>query len=180
MSPRLKSLLVLGFVFTLSLFAVLVFRNHVQEIDHLLVQIGLIGPLVVIGLYTILSLTPIPTDPLTVMMGAFYGPFLGLLISWIGNTSAALLEYFVAHHIRHATNFDTLRRKLPWGLARAPVDSIWFLTLGRIVPGFGSKVVSVMAGLYHVPKWRYLWTSALMNLVGALGYVLAGHLLTRL
>jgi len=157
----------------------LVFRQHVNAIDHWLISVGWWGPVLAILLYTILSLTPIPTDPITVMLGALYGPYLGLAISWVGNTSAALLEYFLAHHLGNLGRFDRLRQKLPWGLNTAPVDSVWFLTLGRAAPGYGSKVVSILSGLYHVPLRRYLWTTALMNVLGSLGYVLGGHLLLR-
>jgi uncharacterized membrane protein YdjX (TVP38/TMEM64 family) len=178
--PRKRhSLLILFVIVWLTIFSLIIIRPHLHQIDQWLMSIGWWGPLFIVVLYTLLSVTPIPTDPITVLMGAFYGPLWGLVISWAGNTAAAMFEYFLAHHLGNLAQFDKLRHKLPWGLANARVDSIWFLTLGRMAPGFGSKVVSVLAGLYHVPKRRYLWTVALTNLAGSLLYVLGGHILSR-
>jgi uncharacterized membrane protein YdjX (TVP38/TMEM64 family) len=45
---------------------------------------------------------------------------------------------------------------------------------GRLLTSVGSKAVSYLSGIYRVPLWRYVWTSALSTLFGALVFALGG------
>lgn len=38
------------------------------------------------------------------------------------------------------------------------------------MPGYGPKMVGLMGGMYRVPLWRFMWTAAIPNLVGAAIY----------
>jgi len=58
--------------------------------------------------------------------------------------------------------------KIPLGLGKLPVDSIPFLTFGRMIPGYGGKVISLMAGTYKVPLRRFWWTTVVTNLAGSI------------
>lgn len=137
-------------------------------------QAGLWGPLIAVIIYGLLSLTPIPSDPLTVLVGVLYGWKMGFFISWMGNTFAAFVEYFIAMNVKDATRFDAQQKKLPAWIRKMPVNSLWFLIGVRFFPGIGGKMVSIMAGLYGVHWWRFLWTTALANVVGSTLYVLSG------
>lgn len=61
------------------------------------------GIIVIIILYGLFAPTPITTDPLTIISGAVYGPILGVVISWLGNNVAALVEYYIGRHLRRVT-----------------------------------------------------------------------------
>ncbi len=135
---------------------------------------GFMGPVVAVGLYALLSLTPIPSDGLTVLCGVLYGWGLGVAISWLGNTVAATVEYFVSRDVRSITRFDIRKQRLPKWIKKWPVNSFWFLFGVRFVPGVGGKLVSIMAGFYRVPWWRYLWTAALANVFGSVVYAIFG------
>lgn len=148
--------------------------------QQLIVTVGWWGPVVAILLYGLLSLTPIPSDPITLMCGALYGLEMGILISWIGNTLAALVEYVVFKDVSVLTNFSAKKTKLPKWLKRFPVHSVWFLIGGRFFPGFGGKVVSVMAGMYNVSVLKFLWTTALANLAGSITMAATGWGLIQL
>lgn len=148
--------------------------RNLGDMEKFISSWGAAGPLVAVVLFGILSVTPIPTDPISAVSGAMFGPIVGFLTSWAGNTFAALVEYFIGKGINSVTNFEEKKKNLPWGLADAPVDSMWFLIGGRFVPGFGSKIVSFMAGIYGVSIWKYLWTTALSNIAGAVLYALGG------
>jgi uncharacterized membrane protein YdjX (TVP38/TMEM64 family) len=89
-------------------------------------------------------------------------------------TFAAMVEYFVGTRIGSATEFERKREKLPFGLDELPVDSIPFLLGGRLLTSVGSKAVSYLSGIYRVPLWRYVWTSALSTLFGAVVFALGG------
>ena len=170
-------LIILAFV--TSVILVLFIARHSSTIESSLQTVGIFGPIISILLYGVLSITPIPSDPLTVINGAIFGPIAGSFISWLGNNLAAMIEYFIGEKIGMASNFEKNRKKLPFGLGKFPVNSIWFLIFGRFFPEFGGKIVSVTGGLYKVPIWRYIWTAAVANLFGSIIFAFGGYQLTR-
>jgi uncharacterized membrane protein YdjX (TVP38/TMEM64 family) len=149
--------------------------KHVTALEQFITRIGIIGPLISIALQTLFGASPIPTEPLTMINGAVFGPLRGALFSWIGYMLASVIEYFIGTRIRQATNFEAQREKMPFGLGRFPADSPWFLTLARIVPGYGPKMVGIVGGVYHVSLWRFVWTAAIPNAIGALVFAFGGH-----
>jgi uncharacterized membrane protein YdjX (TVP38/TMEM64 family) len=148
--------------------------EHVAELEGFIARMGVAGPLVSIALQTVFGASPIPTEPLTLINGAIFGPLRGTLYSWIGYMLAAYIEYYIGLNIRHAADFESRRDKLPFGLGRFPANSPWFLMLARVIPGYGPKMVGLMGGIYHIPLWRYTWTAAIPNLVGALVFSYGG------
>jgi uncharacterized membrane protein YdjX (TVP38/TMEM64 family) len=149
--------------------------RHVSELESFIAQIGIAGPLISIALQTVFGASPIPTEPLTMINGAMFGPLRGALYSWIGYMLASVIEYFIGTRVSHAANFEEQREKMPFGLGRFPANSPWFLTLARIVPGYGPKMVGIVGGVYHVSLWRFIWTAAIPNAIGALVFAFGGH-----
>jgi len=142
--------------------------KNIHDVEVIIAKAGLAGPLVAIMLYGLFAPTPVSTDPITIVSGAMYGPIYGTAIAWMGNNVAALVEYFIGRHIGETTKFDKEKKKLPLGLDKLPINSVPVLTLGRMIPFYGSKVISILAGMYKVPIKRYIWTSAVINFTGAL------------
>lgn len=172
----LNTLLVLA-TFCLPIFLIIYFAKDLRNIEQYIPTTGILAPLISILLMGILSATPIPTDPIVILNGAIFGPFIGILVSWMGNNLAAIIEYFIGRFLGVATNFDKKKKKLPFGLGKFPVDSVWFLFFGRFIPQFGGKLVSVVAGLSHVKFSRYLWTAFLSNLLGSVLLAYGGYFL---
>ena len=92
--------------------------------------------------YGVLGASLIPSEPLTVLIGAIFGPLIATLIATLGNVLAAYVEYFIGTRVGTAASFTKNRDKLPLGLGKLPVHSPAFLILGRMVPGAGPKLVS--------------------------------------
>lgn len=156
---------VIGILLLIVVIYLLSTNTHFIEV--LLHKSGAWAPLVAILLYPLLAPTPITTDPITVIMGVVYGPLIGLSYAWIGNTLAALVEYYIGTRLHKVTNFEKAKEKIPFGLGKLPVNSVGFLVFGRMIPGYGGKIISILAGMYKVPIKRYLWTTAVTNLLGA-------------
>jgi uncharacterized membrane protein YdjX (TVP38/TMEM64 family) len=165
--------------FSISVLCIYFVAKNIQIIDKAILSVGVFGPLVSILLYGVLSATPIPTDPITVVNGAVFGPVVGSLTSWMGNNLAAYLEYHIGMGIRNITNFGKIRKSLPLGIGKLPVDSIGFLLFGRFVPNVGGKIVSLMSGIYKVPIKKYMWTAALSNLMGSILFAMGGWSLLK-
>lgn len=164
----------------ISIVALIYVFKHLVGIELLLRKLNFWGPIFSISLYAILSISPIPSDALNIINGAIYGPIWGSLISWIGNNAAAMIEYYVGKNLSSASGFEQNKSKLPFGLSKLPADSPYLLIFGRMIPQYGGKVISLLAGLYHVPLKRYLWTSAVSNFFGSVIFALGGFGLINL
>ncbi len=161
----------LSFVLGLTIFAGVfyVLIKYSDVATEVIVKSGAWAPLVALLLYTVLAPTPITTDPITVIMSVTYGPLVGVLFAFVGNTLAATVEYYIGYKIGSTVISEkkVKKVKVPLGLDKLPIDSIPFLLFGRMIPGYGSKVISLLAGGYRVPLKRYIWTTAATNLFGA-------------
>lgn len=168
-------LLVLG-VLLLALFV----SRQMEQVRQFIRDGGWWGVLFSLALYGILGASPIPSEPLTVLMATIYGPLPATLIAGSGNLLAALVEFFIGVKVGDVANFEERRSKLPFGLGKMPVDSPIFLIGARMLPGYGPKFISLIAGIYHVPLWRYTWTSAVSTLLGAAVFAYGGVELVNL
>lgn len=171
----IRNLLLLLLSFGLPIALLIYFRQDFKAIESRIPTTGIAGPLFSILLMGILSATPIPTDPIVILNGAIFGPFMGVFVSWMGNNLAATIEYFIGKGISHFTDFEKQKKHLPLGLDKFPADSIIFLIFARFIPQIGGKVVSLTAGAYHVPFWRYLWTACVSNLFGSVLLAVGGY-----
>lgn len=160
--------------------AIVYLTQNFFKVETVVKSAGAAGPLFSVLLYGILSLTPIPSDPLSVLNGAIFGPFWGTFYSWMGNNLAASIEYFIGKGIGEITDFEKNKKKLPFGLGKFPADSYLFLIFARAIPGYGGKIVSVVGGMYKVPFWKYFWTAAISNLLGSIAYSFGGYGLVKL
>ncbi len=163
---------VIGIIF----FTIIIYllAKHPHVITDIILKSGSLAPLVAIGIYPLLALTPIPADPVTVIIATIYGPITGVLIAITGMTMAVMVEYLIGTKIGDSLKFEKDKEKIPFGLGKLPIESIPVLLFGRMIPGYGSKIVSILAGMHKVPMRRYLWTSIVMNLSGALFLILGG------
>jgi uncharacterized membrane protein YdjX (TVP38/TMEM64 family) len=82
--------------------------------------------------------------------------------------------------IIHSDNPQNSHHKLPFGLDKLSVNSWQFLIFGRMIPGYGGKIISILAGMHQVPMRRYLWTTALTNFCGSLMLAYGGFGLIKL
>jgi uncharacterized membrane protein YdjX (TVP38/TMEM64 family) len=168
-------LVVLG-VLLLALFV----SRQMEHVRQFIRSSGWWGVLFSMALYGILGASPIPSEPLTVFMSTIYGPLAATLIAGTGNLLAALVEFFIGVKVGDVANFEERRSKLPLGLGKMPVDSPLFLIGARMLPGYGPKFISLIAGIYRVPLWRYTWTSAVSTLLGAAVFAYGGSQLVNL
>ncbi len=163
-------------VFSLLIMAVAVFfvSKDMENIHRFIEENKTWGLIVAVAVYGVLGASLIPSEPLTVLIGAIFGPWIATLIATLGNMLAAYVEYFLGKRLGKAANFARNREKLPFGLNRLPVQSPVFLIVGRMVPGAGPKLVSFLAGIYHVPLARYFWTTLIPTSLGAAIFAFGG------
>lgn len=156
----------------ISLFAIafilyLTFKET-DKITNLILSVGLLAPFFTIIVLTVLGPTPIATDPIVMLMGITYGPFWGAVIGTIGNTLAMLVEYYFGYKLAEIFDYEKGKEKLPKFIQKFPIDSWVFLIFGRMIPGYGSKVISLIAGAEKINLKTYLWTSVVSGIFGAI------------
>ncbi len=177
---KIRNILLAIITISLPILLIIFFARDIKNIEKYVPTTGIAGPLFSILLMGILSATPIPTDPIVILNGAIFGPFVGILVSWAGNNLASVIEYFIGRAIGTISDFEKQKQKLPFGLGKFPADSPWFLIGGRFIPSFGGKLVSLAGGVYHVRFFRYIWTAVIANLIGSMFFSYGGHLLLYL
>jgi uncharacterized membrane protein YdjX (TVP38/TMEM64 family) len=138
------------------------------------------GIFICLAVYLLLGVTLIPSEPVTLMVLAWKGPYIALLLAVIGNTLAAIVEMLIAGKIGDLSDFEKKKENLPFHLGKLPMNSPVFLLLARMLPGFGPKFVSVASGVFHVPIFTYLWTTLTANIIGAVLVVFGGYGLINL
>jgi uncharacterized membrane protein YdjX (TVP38/TMEM64 family) len=152
----------------------LAFNFDVSELDAILKKYAKFGILICLFAYVFLGITVIPSEPVSILVLAWKGPVVAILLATVGNTLAAIIEFYIGGGIGDLTDFEQKKGKLPFNLGKLPVNSPVFLLLARMLPGFGPKFVSVVSGVYQVPMGTYLWTTVVANLLGAATIVLGG------
>jgi uncharacterized membrane protein YdjX (TVP38/TMEM64 family) len=158
----------------------LLISRDLAAIEGFIVKIGFWGIVLTFLLYGVLGLTIIPSEPLTLLMGVLFGPWIATLVAGLGNTLAAVVEYYLGERVAHVTNFMEKKSALPFGLGKLPIDSPIFLIGARMIPGYGPKVVSVLSGAYRVPILLYMWTTAFVTFLGAAIFAFGGSGLFQL
>lgn len=171
---RSQSISILVFSLLLMVLIAVFFTMDMAKIKDFISKAGAWGIVISILFYALLGMTLIPSEPFTLFIGALFGPLYATLIAGIGNTLSALVEYYLGTHLGNATNFLEKKDKLPLGLGKLKVESPLFLIGARMIPGYGPKVVSVLAGIYRVPILRYIWTTAIPVFLGSAIFAFGG------
>lgn len=177
---KVRAIRTLVFSLILLAAAILFISKEMLNIQRFISENGTLGLLFSIVIYGVLGASLIPSEPLTVMVGAVFGPWIATLVATLGNVLAAGVEYYIGERLGHVSSFEQRREKLPFGLGKFPVRSPVFLIFCRMVPGYGPKLVSVLAGIYRVPIGRYLWTTLIPTAIGAAIFAFSGFGLSYL
>jgi uncharacterized membrane protein YdjX (TVP38/TMEM64 family) len=136
---------------------------------------GLLGLALSLLVFTMLGATVVPSEPLTLLIATLFGPLVATIVASLGNLGAAFVEYYLGTRLGSAAVLLNRKEHLPWGLGKLPVTSPVFLIFGRMLPGYGAKLICLLSGLSRVPLGLYLWTSAIQTVLGAASFAYAGY-----
>lgn len=183
MNPAGKNSQTIKTLVTTVLFLVaigLILAFEFEKIKTFISHAGVWGIFIAILVYGLLGFTIIPSEPLTLLLGAMFGPWVAMIAALVGNTLSATAEYLTGRRISSGTDFLEKTKKLPFGLNKLRPDSAVFLILARAIPGYGGKAVGVLAGIYKVKFWRFLWTAVVTLAVGSAIFAFGGSGLEKL
>ena len=161
---------VLKIVILLTVAAALVlvqyFFDIAQYLDSgllsaLLARTGSWAPLVYMAVMALLVATPLPTLPLDLAAGTFFGPMLGTLYSVVGATGGSLISFFLARFLGRKLIERFLKGHINFCTPCSDrlLTRIVFLT--RLVPVFSFDMISYGAGLTKMSMKNYILATLL-------------------
>jgi len=134
-----------------------------------------------IGLMILHSFVPFPAELLTMANGLLYGPWLGILITWIGAMLGAYASFGLTRllgrpFVEKVLSPAHLRQLDDWSQRQGVAT----LLLSRLVPLISFNLINYAAGLTGISWWNFTWTTAIGILPVTVFMVIMGHGATTL
>jgi len=137
-------------------------RGDTAEVRHDVKQLGVVGPLLILGLALIHTVVFYPAEIVDAAAGFVYGFFPALVLMMLGWLLSGLLCYAVGHSVARplldrwfgVARFERMEGAIERGGAT-------LLLAVRLIPIVPFSLVSYAAGAARVPLWRFAWTTLL-------------------
>lgn len=135
-------------------------RGDTAEVRSKIKDLGVAGPLLILGLTLIHTVVFYPAEIVDAAAGFVYGFFPALALMMFGWLLSGLLCYAVGHSVARplldrwfgAARFERIEGTIERGGAT-------LLLAVRLIPIVPFSLVSYAAGAARVPLWRYAWTT---------------------
>jgi uncharacterized membrane protein YdjX (TVP38/TMEM64 family) len=135
-----------------------------EAVKSRLAGMGLWAPLAYTAVMALVVATPLPSLPLNIAAGAYFGPLAGTLLSVTGATLGALISFFLARFFGR----EAIERYLKGHINFCSSCSDRLLTklvlLGRLIPVLSFDLISYGAGLTKMSARNF----AVANFIGML------------
>jgi len=174
--PERKTIyhLCIGLLIIIALFVVYVLLANTEILSLLdqreaflnwTVQLGVLGPLAIIGLMTIaIVISPLPSAPIALVAGAAYGHGWGTLYVLVGAELGAVIAFVLARLLGHSVMRHWLGEKLDQGWIGSQNTIMLVVFVSRLMPFLSFDLISYAAGLTSLKPWRF----AVATLLGIL------------
>jgi len=141
-------------------------NSDVDSIISMINSFGGLSMLIFIAIVIIeVIIAPIPGMIFTVAGGITFGPFLGAVLSIIGNVLGATICYFLARHLGgHYIERAIDEKRLRFFYKYTDKYGSWVLFLLRLNPITSSDIFSYFAGLINM-KYRSFIISTTLGLI---------------
>ena len=157
------------------------FTSQRQAIEQF--QAG--NPLLLVAIYFVIyvvvtALSLPGAAVMTLIGGALFGLWQGLLVVSFASTIGATLAFLIARTLLHdwvQTRFGDRLRAINQGVER---DGAFYLFTLRLVPVFPFFVINMVMGLTPLRTWTFYWVSQVGMLAGTAVYVNAGTQLAQI
>lgn len=148
-----------------------VLGNH-KELLIVVKNLGLIGPVVIIGLIAIaVIITPIPSAPIALVSGALYGHTFGTVYVVLGALSGALIAFMISRKLGYDYVNKKLHHKMPQKIVGSQNALMMIVFVTRLAPFISFDVISYAAGLTKLTFSRF-FIATLMGII-PISFILA-------
>lgn len=146
-----------------------------NRITEWLRDLGPLGGLLYIIVYTVRPLVLFPATPLTLYGGYVFGAFWGTIYDIIGAGAGALLSFYITRKWGRNSFQRILRnKKLQSFDQKAEEKGFMVVLYMRLMPFFPFDGVSYGAGLSKIRFWDYTWGTLIGIIPGAVIYNVFG------
>ena len=149
------------FIGIIVLTQVLGLGQKLGDLKDWISSLGSLAPLVFIGTYAIATVFALPGSALTVLGGALFGSFWGVLYVLVGATIGATLAFLVSRYVMRDSIVSWLSKNKQF----AKLDQMTekhgaiMVALTRLVPLFPFNLLNFGFGVTKVPLRTYvIWT----------------------
>lgn len=156
------------------------FINWVQPV---LLAHPLAAPLLFVVLHIFMAVLFLPCSPMTLMAGALWGGFYGLLISVVAAMAASATTFLLSRSFLHGRIERFLTRRYPRvaGILAQAAEHDWkIIAVSQMNPLMPSSTLGYVFGLSKVGFKRYLAFTLVFMLPLQLLFVMTGHSLVGL
>jgi uncharacterized membrane protein YdjX (TVP38/TMEM64 family) len=136
--------------------------------------LGVWGPLVFVGVYSLAPALFVPGAVLTLAGGALFGPLAGALLSLTGATAGATVAFLLARYMAADWVERQLGPRLQAIKAGVEREGWRFVAFVRLVPVFPFNLLNYALGLTRLSVRTFAITSWMTMAPGALAYAYLG------
>lgn len=139
------------------------------------------APLIFLFIYAIAPSLFLPSIPITLAAGFFWGPVWGVVFSITGATIGACLPFLLSRYLFQ----DAFRAKIPeerWNWLQDKVNQHGWKAVAftRLIPVFPFNLLNYLFGLTPIPFRHYLWSTFVFMLPACIAFVAFGSSLGEL
>ncbi len=140
-----------------------------------------LAPVMFLGIYAISPSLFLPSIPLTLAAGFFWGPIWGVIFSIAGATIGACLPFFLSRYLFQ----DAVKARVPverWQWLQDKVHQHGWKAVAftRLIPVFPFNLLNYLFGLTPIPFRQYLWSTFVFMLPACVAFVAFGSSLGEL
>ncbi|MGL4988479.1 MAG: TVP38/TMEM64 family protein, partial [Cetobacterium sp.] len=167
------SLLVLGFLILYKLGSLEYLKDR-KKVENLINSFGMLGPIVYIGLYVLVTISCLSPVPLGITSGVIFGPIMGIIYTMIGASIGLSLSFLIARYIakngiEKKFGKTTVFNKINEGVKKED----WFiLATTRLLPIFPFGIQNYVYGLTSISFIKYSLLSTIFILPGTSVFIL--------
>ncbi len=147
-----------------------------SAIQHLIEQYPVIAPIVFALIYGLAMLSALPTLPVNLAAGLFWGPLLGGLYSTSGATIGAVAAFLLTRSVLGQPLARRFDNRVIAEIQREFEAKGWlFLGFVRLNPIFPTGPLNYLLGLTAVDTVTYVWTTFVFNLPPSIAVAWIGY-----
>lgn len=175
-SKRYGLWVVLGGVTLLGLVALgpVLNSHYTAQLQMVLRRAGFWGPLCYIILYAIATLALLPSTPLNLSGGLFFGPWWGIIWTSLGAVVAAAIAFFFSRTIGRPAMEKRLAHRWQRMDAEIRRGGLFYMFAIRLIPVMPYGIVNFAAGLTSIRFRDFLVGTVLGTVPSVLPFVLVG------
>jgi len=178
---KLSFLLILGILIAVGFYLNKINFLSVETVVALLDLHPVLAPLIFIAIYAAAPALFLPSIPLTLAAGFFWGPVWGVVFSIMGATVGSCLPFFLARYLFQ----DAVKTKVPaarWAWLQDKVRHHGWKAVAftRLIPVFPFNLLNYLFGLTPIPFFHYLWSTFVFMLPACIAFVAFGSSLGEL